>query len=245
MGLDDMDTTRTCEIVLVAPPKGIGFCLQKGRNELVDYDLSDGSDIIVRFEVRVKQQKDGSPNFLGSFTQGKPSKRFVHVCIGRWAGQSGTFINGRAKIPLSGIGWTMIELVRQADNGVLVTRYEARGRSGAPATATVPSKRPILIPSWHRLPLRSCCDWKVNLLLSFVLGDRASNLARRHQRIALAASVGLQTDFKTEAEALSGRTRKCVMQTQPQAASVRSRPSVLEARPPRRRMVLEQQSRAG
>lgn len=134
-----------CRIVLVSPPKGIGFCLQKGRDELIDYIESDGSNISFQFMVRVREQKDGSPNFLGPFTQGKPSERFVYICIGRRAGQQGTFTNGRAKVRLAGIDWTMIEKVNRADNGVLVARYEATGRSGAPATATVP----LLDGGWH------------------------------------------------------------------------------------------------
>jgi hypothetical protein len=133
-----MNYELPCRIILVSPPTLIGFSLQKGWDELVDYTESDGSDISFHFSVRVKVQEDRSPNFLSPYAQGKPSERFVYVCIGRRAGQASTFANGRAKVRLSGIDWPMMEHVIQADGGVLVARYAATGRSGAPATATVP-----------------------------------------------------------------------------------------------------------
>ena len=52
----------TLEIELLAPPIGVGFCLQKGKSEKVDYLVSDGKAIRFSFSLRVKPGKDGSPN---------------------------------------------------------------------------------------------------------------------------------------------------------------------------------------
>ena len=48
-----MGSEITLEILLVAPPTGVGFCLQKGEDELIDYQVSEGKDI--RFSLAVHQ----------------------------------------------------------------------------------------------------------------------------------------------------------------------------------------------
>ena len=44
-----MESEITLEIGLIAPPKGVGFCLQKGKSEKVDYQVSKGKDIRFRY----------------------------------------------------------------------------------------------------------------------------------------------------------------------------------------------------
>ena len=78
------------EIILKGPPKGVGFCLQKGKDEKLNYQLSKGTDIKFSFFVRVKPGKNDLPNFLGEFTQGSPKERFVYLCAGEYAGQKNT-----------------------------------------------------------------------------------------------------------------------------------------------------------
>lgn len=132
-----MDTEITLEIVLVAPPKGVGFCLQKGKSELVDYQVSTGDDIRFSLSVRVKQGKLGAPNFLGEFTQGTPKERFVYVCAGEYAGQQNAEWARRVKIHLSSISWEQVEELLSGSNCKLVASYQATDKNGGPSCASV------------------------------------------------------------------------------------------------------------
>lgn len=133
-----MESEITLEIVLVAPPKGVGFCLQKGKSELVDYQDSTGDDIRFSISVRVKQGKHGVPNFLGEFTQGTPKERFVYVCIGEYAGQRDAEWARRVKIHLSSISREQVEKVLSGSPGKLVASYLSTDKKGNPSCASVP-----------------------------------------------------------------------------------------------------------
>jgi len=125
-------------IKLVNPPKGVGFCLQKGKDELVDYVVSNGKDLIFELSVRVKEGKDGSPNFLGEYTQGTPKERFIYICSGKCAGQTGTHWERRTKIHLSSVTWPQIKKVEKNSKMKLIASYEATGKDGGPSCASVP-----------------------------------------------------------------------------------------------------------
>jgi hypothetical protein len=79
--------------------------------------------------------------FLGPFTQGPPTARFVYVTSGQSAGQPGSCWNRRAKIPLGGITWSLLEQVLAKKGAVLEVQIEGTGRDGGPACATVPLAR--------------------------------------------------------------------------------------------------------
>lgn len=133
-----METELPIQIRLVSPPIGVGFCLQKGKAELVDYVTSTGKDIVFKLAVRVKEGKDGSPNFLGSYAQGVPKNRFVYVCSGKRAGQLDSRWERRAKISLSGISWQQIEEVTAQAGARISAMYEATEPDGGPSCASVP-----------------------------------------------------------------------------------------------------------
>ena len=133
-----MDREITLFINLVNPPKGVGFCLQKGKDELVDYVISKGKDLVFELSARIKEGKDGSPVFLGDYTQGTPKERFVYICSGKRAGQADTLWDRRAKIPLSYITWPQIEKATYSSKLKLIASYEATGKDGGPSCATVP-----------------------------------------------------------------------------------------------------------
>jgi len=133
-----MEFEITLEIELIAPPKGVGFCLQKGKSELIDYQVSEGENIRFSLSVRVKKGKTDAPNFLGEFTQGTPKERFIYICVGEYAGQKNTSWARRVKIHLSGISWQQVEQVLAAPNGKLVASYEATDKKGGPSCASVP-----------------------------------------------------------------------------------------------------------
>jgi hypothetical protein len=66
------------------------------------------------------------------------------VNSGKRAGQAKTQWDRRAKVPLTGINWTLIKNV--AKGGVLETQIEGTGRDGGPACGTVP-----LIGRWRAI----------------------------------------------------------------------------------------------
>ena len=133
-----MESEIDLEITLKKPLEGIGFCLQKGKDEKIDYQISNGEDITFAFSVRVKEGKGGSPNFLGDFTQGNSNERFVYICIGQYAGQKDTEWARRVKIKLSSISWAQINQVKLEKKAKLVASYEATDKKGEPSCASVP-----------------------------------------------------------------------------------------------------------
>jgi hypothetical protein len=126
-------------ITLVHPPRGVVFCLQRGKAEIVSPVRATGDDLSFDFTLRVRDGRpDGLPNFLGPFTQGPPSGRFVYVNSGTSAGQADSRWTRRAKIQLSGISWPLIEEALAAPDAVLEARIAGVSRDGGPACATVP-----------------------------------------------------------------------------------------------------------
>jgi len=121
-------------ITLIAPPAGVQFCLQRGSDELIGEVESTGADLSFDLSVRVDGKlADGSPRFLGPFTQGPPTSRFVYIRCGTSAGQWGSPWTRRAKIPLTGITWP---LIRKGTR--LEARYAGTAKDGGPSCATVP-----------------------------------------------------------------------------------------------------------
>jgi len=133
-----MDSEVVLQIGLVSPPRGVGFGLQKGKGEIVAYQVSDGSNIEFELSVRIKRGKTGAPNFLGEFTQGTPSERFVYLCVGEYAGQRNAEWARRVKIHLSGISWSQVNKVLKSTGGKLVSSYQATAKDGSPSCASVP-----------------------------------------------------------------------------------------------------------
>lgn len=126
-------------ICVIGPPPGVVFCLQRGKAELVSPVLADGSDLAFDFTARIGERPDGSgPNFLGPFTQGPVSARFVYVNSGTCAGQWGSCWTRRAKVSLFTIGASLVEKALRSPGAVLEARIQGRGKDGGPACATVP-----------------------------------------------------------------------------------------------------------
>ena len=134
----EMDSEINLDITLKNPPKGVGFCLQKGKGEKIGYQVSNGKDITFSFNMRVKEGKTKDPNFLGEFAQGKPGERFVYICVGQYAGQEKTEWARRVKIHLSGISWAQINQVISGKKAKLAASYEATDKDGGPSCASVP-----------------------------------------------------------------------------------------------------------
>jgi len=130
-----MEQELNLRIILVAPPPGIDFGLQKGGGndyEIVQIQRSNTGDLRFEFTVRVKEGKEGEPNFLGPFVQGPTGGRFVYIDIGTYAGQRDTPWSRRLKVPLSGISWSAIKKATSFE-----TRVPGTGKDGGPTCAMV------------------------------------------------------------------------------------------------------------
>jgi len=125
-------------ITVVHLPDGVTFCLQKGKNDLVPPTHATNDHLSFDFTLRVSNGKDGRPNFLGAFAQGPPDRRFVYINSGTLAGQADSCWTRRAKVPLSGIGWRLIERALAGADTILEVHIEGKAKDGGPACATVP-----------------------------------------------------------------------------------------------------------
>lgn len=126
-------------IKLVKPPRDVAFCLQKGKVDLVP--PSSVSDEHVSFDLNINianDQTDGPPNFRGPFVQGPPAARFLYINSGTYAGQRNSCWSRRAKVPLAGIGWELIERALSRPESVLEASLTGTARDGGPLCATVP-----------------------------------------------------------------------------------------------------------
>ena len=122
-------------ITILRPPPGVTFRVQRGKSELLEPDRVDDDAISFRFAVRLAPRESGkAPNFLGPFAQGTPSARFVYVNSGTYAGQKDTPWSRRAKIPLTGISWNLIQ---KAKRDGLETQIDGTGSDGGPVCASV------------------------------------------------------------------------------------------------------------
>src|SRR4051812_45199006 len=110
-----MEREITLRIVVVGPPEGVTFGLQRGKTELVDVIRTTGDDLTFDFPVRVHE--DG--RFLGPFTQGPPTARFVYVNSGTGAGDRTSPWSRRAKVPLKGVTADLVDAVSAKKGAVL------------------------------------------------------------------------------------------------------------------------------
>ena len=134
-----MEREITLRIVVERPPSGVYFGLQKGSGsnyETVQTVESKSADLQFEFNVRVREGRDGHPNFLGPFVQGPTHERFVYLDIGTCAGQTSTPWSRRLKIPLRGITWELISQTTKSSL-TLETRVAGTGKDGGPSCGTV------------------------------------------------------------------------------------------------------------
>lgn len=131
-------------IVVLEPPRGVVFRLQRGRSELVPPSKEGGNALTFDFALRAEQGSDGvHPRLLGPFAQGPPIGRFVYVNSGKQAGQAESCWDRRAKVPLRDITASLIEHAARA-GAVIEAQIAGTAGDGGPACATVP-----LIGGWR------------------------------------------------------------------------------------------------
>ena len=134
-----MERQVTLRVIVEQPPSGVDFGLQEGHGndyKTVQKQRFADQDLRFEFPIRVKEGKNGQPNFLGPFAQGPASSRFIYLDIGTYAGQTKTPWSRRLKIPLAGITWQMIEQASEA-SVVIQARVPGTGKDGGPTCGTV------------------------------------------------------------------------------------------------------------
>ena len=134
-------------ILVVDPLPGVALALQRGKSgshALIAPSSRSADAVAFDFTVVAAVGKSGeAPRLLGPFVQGPPDKRFVYLCIGTYAGDPSSSWARRAKIPLTGLTWPLIET--RKDDGRLEARIAGRARDGGPACASIA----LLPPGWQ------------------------------------------------------------------------------------------------
>ena len=133
-----MERQITLRVIVEKPPSGVDIGVQEGHGndyKTVQKQRFTKQDLRFEFPIRVKEGKDGQPNFLGAFAQGPANNRFIYLDIGTCAGQTNTSWSRRLKIPLTSITWPMIE--QATDASVIEVRVPGTGRDGGPTCGTV------------------------------------------------------------------------------------------------------------
>lgn len=140
-GVITMESDLAIRLVLVDPPAGVDFGIQRGGGS--DYETlfvqqAKRGDVIFDFSLVVADnRKNGLPNLKGPIAQGPPSNRFVYVDVGTYAGQENTQWSRRMKVPLQGITWELVKQVTNKPGHRLLARIPGRGKDGGPNCATV------------------------------------------------------------------------------------------------------------
>ena len=136
-----METDCPIRLILVDPPGGIDYGIQKGsgaRYETLFVQQRGRGGVTFDFSLTVKDnRKDGLPNFLGQFAQGPSEGRFVYIDVGTYAGQRDTPWSRRMKVPLHGISWSLIRKLLKTPGHRLAARIPGTGTDGGPSCATV------------------------------------------------------------------------------------------------------------
>jgi hypothetical protein len=125
-------------VVVVAPPPGVRFAVQRGKLELLEPTAKHPEDVWFEFELRLGLPlADGSINFLGEFAQGVPTDRFVYVNSGAQAGQAESCWSRRAKLKLASIPRQLVESAILSDEAVIQATLAGTMGDGGPICASV------------------------------------------------------------------------------------------------------------
>lgn len=132
-----MPQQLTLRVILIAPPAGADFAIQKGRGsnyETILKQRATGADLTFEFTVGLKPPAD----FSGPLVQGPPAGRFFYIDIGTYAGQADSCWSRRLKVPLTGITSEMAH-----SGAVLIALIPGTAKDGGPTCGTAKS------PGWR------------------------------------------------------------------------------------------------
>ncbi|HEY9225886.1 MAG TPA: DUF5990 family protein, partial [Gemmatimonadaceae bacterium] len=104
-----MPQPLTLRLTVQDPVPGVLLRVQRRRDALVP-PVSESPDAVT-FElvIEVDVRTDGRVLCRGPEVQGPPAGRFVYINAGTYAGQHGTAIGRRAKVPLSELPGAVVE----------------------------------------------------------------------------------------------------------------------------------------
>jgi len=130
--------TLRLRILVVSPPTGVVFAVQRGKAELLPPTTS--STDLIQFDLSLRVGgvlADGSPNYLGEFAQGTPADRFVYLNSGTLAGQGGSVWTRRAKLKLGAIPAETAQAAIANPGLVVEARVLGTMADGGPICASV------------------------------------------------------------------------------------------------------------
>ena len=134
-------------IVIESPVPGVALALQRGKSgsdTLIPPSGVSAEAAAFDFTVTAARAKTGeAPRLLGPFVQGPTDGRFVYIGVGAYAGDPASAWARRAKVPLTGLTWPLIEALKPGER--LEARIPGRDRKGEPACASLA----LLPPGWR------------------------------------------------------------------------------------------------
>ena len=125
-------------IIIVAPPAGVVFAVQRGKQDLGVTATSTGVDLQFDLALQADRGPDGSPRFSGEFVHGPAGGKFVYVNSGTLAGQVRSPWTRRAKVGLHMLKWPVIRRVASQPGTLVQARISGIARDGGPACASIP-----------------------------------------------------------------------------------------------------------
>ena len=126
-------------IVLIAPPAGVVYGIQRGRGSAYEVEFAQQpkrGDVTFEFAITAAESKNGEPNFLGEFVHGPTGRRFIYVDVGQYAKQHDTEWARRMIIRLDDVTWPLINKATKPGRR-LEARIQGTGSDGGPSGATV------------------------------------------------------------------------------------------------------------
>ena len=125
-------------ILVVAPPPGVLFAVQRGRSELLEPSAERREEKQFDLSLRLASPlPEESVNFVGEFAQGPPSDRFIYINSGTLAGQADSCWTRRAKLKLASIPWQVVEAALSSHGGIIEARVLGTMGDGGPICASV------------------------------------------------------------------------------------------------------------
>jgi hypothetical protein len=125
-------------ILVVSPPIGVHFAVQRGRSELLAPSAERQEEIQFELSLRLGPPLPEMPaNFAGEFAQGPPRDRFIYINSGTLAGQADSCWTRRAKLKLASIPMQIVEAALSPIGGIMEARVLGTMGDGGPICASV------------------------------------------------------------------------------------------------------------
>lgn len=139
-------------ILVMNPPPGVRFAVQRGKAELLEPSARQHGPIVFELSLRLGAPlPDGQANFLGEFAQGPASDRFIYLNSGTLAGQADSPWTRRAKLKLASIPRQVVEAGLSASGGIIEARVLGTMGDGGPVCASVKAEAVV----WSFVPAGS------------------------------------------------------------------------------------------